>query len=202
MKPISVKRTKDQIAQLIRNDILSGALKGGDELTQEQVAEKTGLSRMPVREAFQTLEQEGFLVRLPNRHMRVIRITDRDISQYYKLISDLEYSIYQQLLEGQHPNNSLLEAAKNAITADRPDEEYNLHAGMVKALDNEYLMGMLSRLLDSFYLHALRCHWQQGATRKYIETILEGMKESDEGLVKSGLYTYFSHYERITREKI
>lgn len=56
---------------MLRYEILSGSMKPGDELAQESIAEQLGLSRMPVREALQALEQEGFLVRLPNRHMQV-----------------------------------------------------------------------------------------------------------------------------------
>ncbi|MBN0904008.1 GntR family transcriptional regulator, partial [Pseudomonas aeruginosa] len=51
MKKIERKQTRDQIAQMIRYQILSGAMKAGDELTQESIAEQLGLSRMPVREA-------------------------------------------------------------------------------------------------------------------------------------------------------
>ncbi len=55
MKKIERKQTRDQIAQMIRYQILSGAMKAGDELTQESIAEQLGLSRMPVREALQNL---------------------------------------------------------------------------------------------------------------------------------------------------
>ncbi|PLP44893.1 GntR family transcriptional regulator, partial [Klebsiella variicola] len=49
MKKIERKQTRDQIAQMIRYQILSGAMKPGEELTQENIAEQLGLSRMPVR---------------------------------------------------------------------------------------------------------------------------------------------------------
>jgi DNA-binding GntR family transcriptional regulator len=71
---IERKQTRDHITQMIRYEILSGSMKPGDELAQESIAEQLGLSRMPVREALQALEQEGFLVRLPNRHMQVSRL--------------------------------------------------------------------------------------------------------------------------------
>ena len=71
MKQIDTVQTKDYIARAIRQEILSGRIKAGEELTQEDLAETMGVSRMPIREALQTLAQEGFLVRLPNRHMQV-----------------------------------------------------------------------------------------------------------------------------------
>ena len=63
-------QTKDYIVQLIKEEILSGVMKPGEELAQEALAERLGVSRMPIREALQNLVQEGFAVRLPNRHIQ------------------------------------------------------------------------------------------------------------------------------------
>ena len=64
-------QTKDYIVQLMKEEILSGVMKPGEELAQEALAERLGVSRMPIREALQNLVQEGFAVRLPNRHIPV-----------------------------------------------------------------------------------------------------------------------------------
>lgn len=58
--------TKDYIVETIKEEILSGQIKPGTELAQEALAERLGVSRMPIREALQNLVQEGFAVRLPN----------------------------------------------------------------------------------------------------------------------------------------
>ena len=57
-------QTKDYIVQLMKEEILSGVMKPGEELAQEALAERLGVSRMPIREALQNLVQEGFAVRL------------------------------------------------------------------------------------------------------------------------------------------
>ena len=94
MKKIERKQTRDQIAQMIRYQILSGAMKAGDELTQESIAEQLGLSRMPVREALQSLEQEGFLVRLPNRHMQVSTLAVEDVSHIFRVIAVMAAELF------------------------------------------------------------------------------------------------------------
>ena len=48
-------QTKDYIVQLIKEEILSGVMKPGEELAQEALAERLGVSRMPIREALQNL---------------------------------------------------------------------------------------------------------------------------------------------------
>ena len=48
-----------QITAILRKALFSGEYKSGDELSLTETAERLGVSRTPVREAFQTLEDEG-----------------------------------------------------------------------------------------------------------------------------------------------
>jgi DNA-binding GntR family transcriptional regulator len=50
------------VCTAIRDDIVSGALERGSRLTEEVLARRYGVSRIPVREALRTLEAEGFVV--------------------------------------------------------------------------------------------------------------------------------------------
>lgn len=63
------KSTQELICQSIRSRIQAGTLAPGTELKQVDLAKEYGVSRMPVREALQTLLLEGLLTRLSNRHM-------------------------------------------------------------------------------------------------------------------------------------
>ncbi|WP_175408456.1 GntR family transcriptional regulator [Streptomyces sp. TRM64462] len=49
------------VCTAIRTDIVSGVLPRGSRLTEEQLARRYGVSRVPVREALRTLESEGFV---------------------------------------------------------------------------------------------------------------------------------------------
>ncbi|MGW0534459.1 GntR family transcriptional regulator [Streptomyces sp. NPDC003032] len=50
------------VCTAIRDDIVSGAHERGGRLTEEVLARRYGVSRVPVREALRTLEAEGFVV--------------------------------------------------------------------------------------------------------------------------------------------
>ncbi len=50
------------VCTAIRDDIVSGAHPPGSRLTEELLARRYGVSRVPVREALRTLESEGFVV--------------------------------------------------------------------------------------------------------------------------------------------
>ena len=49
------------VCTAIREDIVSGLFERGSRLTEEQLARRYGVSRVPVREALRTLESEGFV---------------------------------------------------------------------------------------------------------------------------------------------
>ncbi|MER6997410.1 GntR family transcriptional regulator [Streptomyces sp. NPDC000410] len=50
------------VCAAIRDDIITGVFERGSRLTEEQLARRYGVSRVPVREALRTLESEGFVV--------------------------------------------------------------------------------------------------------------------------------------------
>ena len=65
------RRLAEEIAEVLRTRILSGEMAHGDRLREEQIAEEQQVSRVPVREAIQRLEHEGYVVRIPRRGARV-----------------------------------------------------------------------------------------------------------------------------------
>lgn len=70
--------TNGEIAyQVVREDILTGKIKPGQQVTQEDIALLIGMSRSPIREAFIRLEKEGYLVR-SGRGYRVYTIEPKD----------------------------------------------------------------------------------------------------------------------------
>lgn len=81
------KRTSGECAaDALRAEILSGRIAPGTELSQVEIANSLGLSRMPVREALMQLESEGFVERLDNRHTRV---TGADRASRFALLAAL-----------------------------------------------------------------------------------------------------------------
>jgi DNA-binding GntR family transcriptional regulator len=93
MKRIGSVQTKDQIADVIREFIISGRLIPEQEIVQEELADQLQLSRTPVREALQQLEKEGYLERLANRHMRIRATSPDEITRAFKIIAGIEYEL-------------------------------------------------------------------------------------------------------------
>src|ERR1700704_6510160 len=55
----------------LRAAILSGSLKPGDKIVEEQLCADLGISRAPLREALRLLAQQGLVEHLPRRGSRV-----------------------------------------------------------------------------------------------------------------------------------
>ena len=81
---------REQIVSSLRDSIIKGELNPGQKLTEPELAEKLGISRTPIREAFRQLESEGFLTVIPRRGAVVSRITKKEIDDFYDLKSLLE----------------------------------------------------------------------------------------------------------------
>ncbi len=69
------------VLDALRQQILSRAVTPGQRVVELEVAAQLGVSRTPVRLAFEQLSREGYLEQLPRRGFRVRSLTPRDFSE-------------------------------------------------------------------------------------------------------------------------
>lgn len=79
----------EQIAGGLAQSILGGEFDDGASLTEEQIAQRFGVSRTPVREAFRMLANEHLLVIAPRRGVRAVRFDAKRVVDIYQLRSRL-----------------------------------------------------------------------------------------------------------------
>ncbi|CAN5329971.1 GntR family transcriptional regulator [soil metagenome] len=73
-----------RIAELMRAAILHGEYQPGERLRQEEVAQRYGASRVPVREAFRTLEADGLVTLVANTGAWVSRLSLAECDEVYQ----------------------------------------------------------------------------------------------------------------------
>lgn len=73
----------DEVATYVRELIVSGAVKPGEFLRLERIAEAVGVSNTPVREGLLALRSEGFVRLLPRRGFVVAPFSPRDIRDLF-----------------------------------------------------------------------------------------------------------------------
>jgi len=71
--------------ETLRNDILTQKIENGAKLTEQNVCNMYGVSRTPVREAFQKLELDGLIDIVPNKGAYVRGLSLQDIKDMYEL---------------------------------------------------------------------------------------------------------------------
>ncbi len=74
----------------IREMIISGDFAPGSRLRERELSQALDVSRVPVREALQQLEAEGFLNTSPRRGATVKQITLRDVNELFDVRLSLE----------------------------------------------------------------------------------------------------------------
>lgn len=87
----------EKILTRILQDIASGNLRIGDHVGTQQVADRCGISRTPVREALLTLENKGVLQRLPHRGFFVSDSAPSDARSFLAAQSEDEVDDYQRI---------------------------------------------------------------------------------------------------------
>ncbi|MEV6130417.1 GntR family transcriptional regulator [Streptomyces violaceusniger] len=78
------------VCTAIRDDIVSGTYQPGSRLTEELLARRYGVSRVPVREALRTLESEGFVTTRRHAGACVAQPSEREAADLLDIRALLE----------------------------------------------------------------------------------------------------------------
>ncbi|MGX9963519.1 GntR family transcriptional regulator [Roseomonas sp. F4] len=88
--PLEQGGLPDFVAARLREAILSGAIEAEALLRQEDIGQRFGVSRPPVREALRQLEAEGLVVSRPRRGYVVARLYPSEIAEIFDIRMVLE----------------------------------------------------------------------------------------------------------------
>ncbi|GAQ56509.1 GntR family transcriptional regulator [Streptomyces acidiscabies] len=81
---------RERVLATLRQDIIAGRLAPGDRLVERELAERFGVSRVPVREAVRALVAEGFVHFASARRAVVRGLTPDDVRELFELREALE----------------------------------------------------------------------------------------------------------------
>ena len=95
----------EQVYQRLRDLIVQGLLAPGSRVVETEVAARLGVSRTPVREALQRLQQEGFVTGAPGAQqarLTVAPLTRADVHELLNIVGELE-GLGARWAAGQEP---------------------------------------------------------------------------------------------------
>ena len=148
-----------RIAAFLREEILHGRFRPGDRIRQEDIAERFGASRLPVREALRMLEAEGLTEHEPNKGSRVPRLSQHDVDVIYQMRERLEpLALIESLPKLTAEEHDRLDDVQNRIESNTDverfldlDREFHMLTYSGCALDP--LNSMVTRLWNSTQHH-------------------------------------------------
>jgi DNA-binding GntR family transcriptional regulator len=149
-------------AAALRDRILSGVLKPGERLLEEQLASELGISRPPLREALRLLQSEGLLQSQPRRGVVVAPLGQKDAWEIATLRSALERTAMELALPIQKPEqlndcrdalNAMSAAAATHSRASFVEASFRFHLAVVQLARHD----RLTTVYKSLYLQMQLC---------------------------------------------
>lgn len=89
-KKSTMARAAERAYLAVRERIVSGIYPAAARITEQEIANSTGVSRTPVREALRRLQAEGFVTVIANQGAVVTEWTDGDADELFELRALLE----------------------------------------------------------------------------------------------------------------
>ena len=159
-----------RIAGELRDAILNGEYAPGERIRQDDLAERHGASRVPVREALRMLEAEGLLTLVANTGAWVAELSLADCDELYRIRERIEpllltYSAPALSLEAIDRLAELADAMESASDDEeflRLDREF--HLGSYAEADTAVLGDLVLRLWDRTQ------HYRRAFTRVFRST--------------------------------
>jgi DNA-binding GntR family transcriptional regulator len=140
----------EHVYQLVLEGIVAGKYGQGSRLRERELSELYDVSRIPVREAIQRLEQDGFVETFPRRGAVVRRLTLTDVNELFDVRLCLETFAARmaatRVAAGQPAGRlqELLDETRDAIDGGRSDDVVRLsaefHAEIVRLSGNRLLI--------------------------------------------------------------
>jgi DNA-binding GntR family transcriptional regulator len=181
---------RDQAQEAIRHLIFTGTYKPGQRLKEAEISQKLGISRAPVREAIQTLANDGLIELVPHKGAIVANFDAWEVRQLYEVREALEVmaarlaaerASVQQLEKLQ----KLLETTTTVIEGSESTSyprDLDFHRGVLELAGNPKLEKQASEIHAQMQLVRLWSGSRPGrASESYEEhvAVFEALREKD-----------------------
>jgi phosphonate utilization transcriptional regulator len=202
------------VQQELEHSILAGHLPAGSKLNEAAIADRLGVSRGPVREAFRALEESG-LVRLEkNRGVFVRLIPVEEADQIYELRAVLDEFVGRKLAQAVTPGQvrelrARVDQMERAAAKGDVDAylatNVEFHDRLVELAGNAKLLVMYRRLVNELHLFRRASLTQGGvlpvSTREH-RNIVDKIAAGQPGAAGRALHDHvMASRERMHRSK-
>lgn len=97
-QPLRPETLVDKVIQTVIEGAARGIILPGDRIVEVEVAQKLGISRVPIREALRILESQGLVVNEPYKGIRLTPVTRKRIDDLIEARISLETSAIERAI--------------------------------------------------------------------------------------------------------
>ena len=152
---------KHTVADRLRKEIASGALRPGTRIVEGSWARKLGVAQGSIREAINLLAQDGFVTKAAGRSARVVKLSEENVVQIFELRATLE-GLAARLIAARAgdvgPVEEALSTMRQALRDDCPedmlDADIKFHLELCRLSGNSYLLEHARKVLLPLFAFA------------------------------------------------
>ena len=199
---VSQPQLSETVAGLLRDRIMSGQLRPGERIRLEEVAQETGLSITPVREALLMLRAEDMVELQPRRGHVVAPLSRQDIIDVFglqghiagELAARVALSITPDQLDDLRQQHERLRRTAQARQVSRVEQlEYEFHRRINRLADARklsWLLRTVTRYTPSRF-YAADPEWRAGMVADH-EALLDALEARDPETVRPVMARHFT----------
>ena len=151
MAEVQIVTIRQQVYQILREEILNGSLQEGQWLQELEISRRLGVSRSPVREALRELSADGLVSEIPNKGVFVRTFTTKDIEEVFEVRVLLENHAIESLYRLSDNDRMRLEATIKELRSAYEDGDRRLYIRKDSELHKLFISLSGNELLHSMY---------------------------------------------------
>ena len=200
----------DVAYQRLRQEILDNTLPPGFRALEQELADRLGISRTPVREALIRLQKEGLVEVIPRHGMQVLPVSAGDMRDICEVLTALESAaaeIAARRSPGEEALAPLVQASRDVAKALKSDDlaawaeaDERFHRSLIALSGNRLLIDAVLNLWDRAHrarMATLRLRAKPVNSAREHALLLERLRAGD---AKGAFEANRAHHERASRE--
>jgi DNA-binding GntR family transcriptional regulator len=204
-KVVTVERLRDQVYQLIRDDLNVGLFAPGQRLVEAELAGRYEVSRTPVREALFQLSREGLLVRSSDRGYEVPYDTREKARDRHEVRDLLDPILARHAAIEARPDQrrnltrcaERMQVAHDAAKLNAFAEANVEFRSLLREMCGNELLARCSALVDDQAIVARRGIFaneeDRGAESRYSTELAKAIAEADAAAAEAVMRAYIQH---------
>jgi DNA-binding GntR family transcriptional regulator len=213
--PIPRQSLSAAVVERLREKIINGELRAGEQLRQDAIAAEFQISRIPIREALSHLAAEGLITIIPNRGAVVSALSPQEIAELFETRAVLEcYMIRQAISNFSEADFQRAEEVLKQFEKSLEDDSeirnwgswnWNFHSALYAPANRPVIMGVLKGLNNNCdrytRLHLVFTRAQHRAGESHRE-LLKACRTGDPEIAVAALWKHITDAGEYLKEFI